>query len=104
MATSNYIRFTNKYSNNLRIMRACFNANLSDYGYHDYLRESRVCGFDPVDSQSFKKYMHTQWFGYLKERDFNRIFKAMVSNGWTLKETAPHVMSIIAINGDRTDM
>ncbi|MBP8617530.1 hypothetical protein [Veillonella sp.] len=59
---------------------------------------------EPTSEVTFNKYMITQMFGYLKERDFNRLYSVMVHNNWTLKKTASHVKSAIILNGGRTDI
>lgn len=102
MTNTNYTRYTAKFANNLRMMRACFNPSLPLNGFHDYTKECRIARMEPTSEVTFNKYMITQMFGYLKERDFNRLYSVMVHNNWTLKKTASHVKSAIILNGGRT--
>ena len=104
MNNTNYTRYTAKFANNLRMMRACFNPSLPLNGFHDYTKECRIARMEPTSEVTFNKYMITQMFGYLKERDFNRLYSVMVHNNWTLKKTASHVKSAIILNGGRTDI
>jgi hypothetical protein len=104
MNNTNYTRYTDKFATNLRIMRGCFNTALPFNGYHDYTKECRIANVESISEKTFNKYMIDQMFGYLKERDFNRLYSVMVHNNWTLKKTASHVKSALILNGVRTDI
>ncbi len=104
METVNYTHNTTKFAKNLRLMRACFNTGLPLNGYHDYNKECRLAGCNPVTEVSFNKYMVVQDFGFIKERDFSRIYTLMVKYGMTLARAASHIHTILLINGSRNDM
>ena len=93
MDNTNYTRYTDKFATNLRIMRGCFNIALPFNGYHDYTKECRIANVESISEKTFNKYMIDQMFGFLKERDFNRLYSVMVHNNWTLKKTASHTRS-----------